>query len=42
MIDELGIVESIDKTIKQDKKERKVTIGEAVKAMLLKWIRLCT
>ena len=35
MIDELGIVESIDKTIKQDKKERKVTIGEAVKAMLL-------
>ena len=35
MIDELGIVESIDKAIKQDKKERKVTIGEAVKAMLL-------
>ncbi len=35
MIDELGIVESIDKAIKQDKKDRKVTIGEAVKAMLL-------
>jgi len=35
MIDELGIVESIDNAIKQDKKERKVTIGEAVKAMLL-------
>ena len=35
MIDELGIVESIDKAIEQDKKERKVTIGEAVKAMLL-------
>jgi transposase len=35
MIDELGIVESIDKAIKQDKNERKVTIGEAVKAMLL-------
>ena len=35
MIDELGIVESIDNAIKQDKKERKVTIGEAVKAMIL-------
>jgi len=35
MIDELGIVESIDNAIKQDKDERKVTIGEAVKAMLL-------
>jgi len=35
MIDELGIVESIDKSIKQDKKERKVTVGEAVKAMIL-------
>ena len=35
MIDELGIVESIDNVIKQDKDERKVTIGEAVKAMIL-------
>ena len=35
MIDELGIVETIDNTIKQDKNEKKVTIGEAVKAMLL-------
>jgi len=35
MIDELGIVESIDNAIKQDKKERKVTIGESVKAMIL-------
>ena len=35
MIDELGIVESIDNAIKQDKNERKVTIGEAVKAMIL-------
>jgi transposase len=35
MIDELGIVESIDNAIKQDKKERKVTVGEAVKAMIL-------
>jgi transposase len=35
MIDELGIVETIDKAIKQDKNERKVSIGEAVKAMLL-------
>ena len=35
MIDELGIVESIDNAIEQDKKERKVTIGEAVKAMIL-------
>jgi len=35
MIDELGIVETIDNAIKQDKNERKVTIGEAVKAMLL-------
>lgn len=35
MIDELGIVETIDKAIKQDEKERKVTIGEGVKAMLL-------
>jgi transposase len=35
MIDELGIVETIDNSIKQDKNERKVTIGEAVKAMLL-------
>ena len=36
MIDELGIVETIDNAIKQDKNERKVSIGEAVKAMLLK------
>ena len=36
MIDKLGIVETIDNAIKQDKNERKVTIGEAVKAMLLK------
>jgi len=35
MIDELGIVETIDNAIKQDKKERKVSIGEATKAMLL-------
>ena len=35
MIDELGIVESIDNSIKQDKNERKVTVGEAVKAMIL-------
>ena len=35
MIDELGIVETIDKAIKQDRNERKVSIGEAVKAMLL-------
>jgi transposase len=35
MIDELGIVETIDNAIKQDKNERKVSIGEAVKAMLL-------
>lgn len=35
MIDELEIVESIDKAIKQDKDERKVSIGEAVKAMIL-------
>ena len=35
MIDELGIVESIDNAIEQDKNERKVTIGEAVKAMIL-------
>ena len=35
MIDELGIVETIDNAIKQDKSERKVSIGEAVKAMLL-------
>jgi transposase len=35
MIDELGIVESIDKSIKQDKEERKVSIGESVKAMIL-------
>ena len=35
MIDELGIVESIDNAIEQDKNERKVTIGETVKAMLL-------
>ena len=35
MIDELGIVESIDNAIEQDKNERKVTIGESVKAMIL-------
>jgi len=35
MIDELGIVETIDNAIKQDKNERKVSIGEAVKAMIL-------
>jgi transposase len=35
MIDELGVVESIDNAINQDKNERKVTIGEAVKAMIL-------
>ena len=35
MIDELRIIEVIDKAIKQDKNERKVTIGESVKAMIL-------
>ncbi len=35
MIDELGIVDTIDNAIKQDKNERRVTIGEAVKAMIL-------
>ena len=35
MIDELGIVETIDNAIKQDKNERKVSIGEATKAMIL-------
>ena len=29
MINKLGIVETIDNAIKQDKNERKVTIGEA-------------
>ncbi|MEA2100684.1 MAG: DUF4277 domain-containing protein [Campylobacterota bacterium] len=35
MIDELGIVESIYNTIKQDKKKRYVSIGECVKAMII-------
>ena len=33
MIDELGIVESIDNAIKQDKKERKVTLGRALDSL---------
>ena len=31
MIDELGIVKTIDNSIKQDKNERKVTIGEGIR-----------
>jgi len=35
MVDELGIVEVIDKAISQDLKKRHVTIGQVVKAMIL-------
>ena len=35
MIDELGIVDLIDEAIKQDLKQRKVSVGQAVKAMIL-------
>lgn len=35
MCDELGIVETIDRLIPQDQEQRKVSIGQAVKAMIL-------
>jgi transposase len=35
MVDELGIVELIDKLIEQDRTQRQVSIGQAVKAMIL-------
>ena len=35
MIDELGIVKSIDEVIKQDMDKRHLSIGECVKAMIL-------
>ena len=35
MIDELRIVEIIDQEIKQDFDQRQVTVGQAVKAMIL-------
>ena len=35
MIDELGIVDSIDNAIDQDKEKRHVSIGECVKAMII-------
>jgi len=35
MVDELGIVECIDKLIEQDHTQRQVSIGQAVKAMIL-------
>lgn len=35
MIDELGIVDSIDNAIEQDREKRHVSIGECVKAMII-------
>ncbi|MDY6992845.1 MAG: IS1634 family transposase [Pseudomonadota bacterium] len=35
MYDELGIGETLDRLIKQDKTQRQVTIGQAIKAMVL-------
>ena len=35
MVDELGITEVIDELISQDFEQRQVTVGQAVKAMIL-------
>lgn len=35
MVDELGIVDVIDKTIKQDKEKRHISIGQTLKALIL-------
>lgn len=35
MVDELGITEVIDEVIDQDFEQRQVTVGQAVKAMIL-------
>jgi len=41
MVDELGLSELIDTVIKQDHEQRQVSLGQCVKAMILKrsWLR---
>jgi hypothetical protein len=41
MYDELGIGQELDRALQQTPETRFVTVGSAVKAMVLKWAGLC-